>query len=94
MTLHLITVDVLLSRLSSNCTSHTVKRCDALWARCAWRMWRSSITKLELSPWWVCRSFFSLGIGCLPYWSKCPVCYRRTDMCLLALKHHIKDNHL
>jgi hypothetical protein len=32
VTLHLITIDVLLSRLFSNCTSHTIKRCDALWA--------------------------------------------------------------
>jgi hypothetical protein len=32
VTLHLIIVDVLLSRLSSNYTSHTIKRCDTLWA--------------------------------------------------------------
>jgi len=35
--------------------------CKEMWCSvsfCAWRMWRSSITKLELSPWWVCRSLF------------------------------------
>lgn len=70
--------------------------CKEMWCSvgfCAWRMW-SIITKLELSPWWVCKSLFSLGIACLSYWSKCPVCYRRTDMCLLALKLHIRDSHL
>jgi len=39
---------------------------------CAWRMWRSIITKLELFPLWVCKSFFSLGIACFSYGPNAP----------------------